>query len=167
MSVLKLGSLTPFNFVMELSQYASSLTMSEVKDPKVTVSDDYQAFTVGTQTMSLNLLHEGLQLVIEKVWMAYKDIVQCNQVMPEGIYIVNNLLKDLWGYSFLDERPFYEKHWHMFNHLVDIYRLVHIDYKDKLCWAIPQVKLMLAKCERMWDNILMQYKCNTKPSRVC
>ena len=95
MSVLKLGSLTPFNFVMELSQYASSLTMSEVKDPKVTVSDDYQAFTVGTQTMSLNLLHEGLQLVIEKVWMAYKDIVQCNQVMPEGIYIVNNLLKDL------------------------------------------------------------------------
>lgn len=152
--MLKLGSLTPFNFVTELSQYASSLAMSEVKDPKVTITNDYQAFTVGTQTMSLDLLREGLRSAIDKVWTTYKDIVQCNRVVPEEIHAVDDLSNDLRGYSFLDERPFCEKRRHMFNHLVDVYRLAHVDYEDKLCWDIPQVKQLLAKCERMWDNVL-------------
>lgn len=45
-----------FNMVAELSQYASSLVLSEVKDPKVTISSDYQSFTIRTQTMSLGRL---------------------------------------------------------------------------------------------------------------
>ena len=58
--VLKLGSLTPFNFVTELSQYGLSLAISEVKNPKVIIFDNYQAFIVGTQIMLLNPLHEKL-----------------------------------------------------------------------------------------------------------
>jgi hypothetical protein len=153
-SALKLGSLTPFNWVTELSQYASSLVLSEVKDPKVTITDDYQAFTVGIHTMSLGLLREGLGKAIDMIWTAYRDIVQCNQVVPEGIRVVDDLSNDLRGYCFLDERPFREKRRDMFYHLVDVYRLAHVDYKGTLCWDIPQVKSLLAKCERMWDNVL-------------
>jgi hypothetical protein len=96
-SVLKLGSLMLFNWVMELSQDATLLVLSEVKDHKVTIMDDYQAFTVGIWMMSLDLLQEGLGKVINMIWMAYRDIVQCNQVVLEGIRAIDDLLNDLWG----------------------------------------------------------------------
>lgn len=47
-SVLRPGMHMPFNMVTELLQYASSLVLLEVKDPKVMISRDYGAFTVGT-----------------------------------------------------------------------------------------------------------------------
>ena len=55
-SVLALGRVTPFNMATELSQYTSSLVYSEVRDPKVTITRDYQLFMDGTQTMSLDTL---------------------------------------------------------------------------------------------------------------
>jgi len=55
-SVLKLGTSTPFNMVMELLQYALLLVLSEVKDSKMMISVDYGVFTMGTQMMLLSKL---------------------------------------------------------------------------------------------------------------
>ncbi|KAI9568143.1 hypothetical protein HD554DRAFT_2038970 [Boletus coccyginus] len=153
-SVLKLGTPTPFNMVTELSQYASSLVLLEVKDPKVTISGDYGAFTVGTQTMVLDKLREGLGKAIDGAWTAYGDIVQCDRVVPAEIHVADDVSNDLRGYSFLHERPFCEKPRAMFYRLVNVYRLASVDYEGTLCWDIPQVKSLLAKCERMWDAVL-------------
>ena len=153
-SVLALGRATPFNMATELSQYASSLVYSEVRDPKVTITGDYQSFTVGTQTMSLDTLRHGLKQLIDRIWMAYGDITQSARVVPEGIHVADDLSNDSRGYSFLEESPFHDKRREMFSHLVATYRLASMDYTGNLCWDIPRVTSLLEKCDRMWDNVL-------------
>ena len=136
-SVLALSRVTPFNMVTELLQYVSSLVYSEVRDPKVMITGDYQSFTVGTQMMLLDMLRHGLKQLINCIWMAYSDIMQSARIVPEGIHVADDLSNNSQGYSFLEESPFHDKQWEMFSHLMATYRLVSMDYTGNLCWDIP------------------------------
>lgn len=86
--------------------------------------------------------------------MAYRDITECDLVVQGGLVVVDNVSNDSQGYSFLDESPFCENQRDMFYYLVGMHELVKVDYEGRLCWDIPHVKSLLAKCERMWDGIL-------------
>ena len=140
--------------VVDLSKFATWLVQSEMKDPKVMISKDYTSFTVGTQTMSLSKLREGLSELTGQAWKMYFAITQSEPVIKEGIQVVDDASNDSRGYSFLDEGPLCERRRNMFCQLVEKYDLAGIASHGMLCWNIPQVKVLLEKCERLWDAVL-------------
>ncbi|KAG6371342.1 hypothetical protein JVT61DRAFT_9538 [Boletus reticuloceps] len=140
--------------VVDLSKFATWLVLSERKDPKVMISKDYTSFTVGTQTMSLGKPREGLQELINQVWKRYRAIIQSEPVVKGDLQAIDDSSNDLRGYSFLDEKLFCERRWTMFYRLVQQYDLANVDSHGILCWDVPQVKLLLEKCERLWDCML-------------
>ena len=141
--------------VVDLSKFATSLVLSERKDPKVTIGKDHASFTIGTQTMSLDKLREGLKELIDTAWKTYHVITQRKLAVEQGMQVIlDDTSNDSRGYSFLDEKPFCERRRAMFYHLVETYQLASIDSSGMLCWDIPQVKLLLERCERLWDSVL-------------
>ena len=140
--------------VVDLSKFATWLVQSEIKDPKVTISKDYALFTVGTQTMSLSRLRKGLKELTSQAWVMYHAITQSKPVIEEGMQVIDDASNDSRGYSFLDERPLWARRRTMFYQLVEKYELASLDSRGMLCWNIPQVKVLLEKCERLWDAVL-------------
>ena len=141
--------------VVDLSKFATSLVLSERKDLKVMIGKDHASFTIGTQTMSLSKLCEGLKELIDRAWKTYHAITQRKLAVEQGMQVIlDDTSNDSRGYSFLNEKPFCERRRAMFYHLVETYQLASIDSHSMLCWDIPQVKLLLEKCERLWDSAL-------------
>ena len=72
---------------MDLSKFATSLVLSERKDPKVTIGKDHASFTVGTRTMSLDKLREGLKELIDTAWKTYHAITQRKLAVEQGMQV--------------------------------------------------------------------------------
>ena len=68
--------------------------------------------------------------------------------------VIDDTLNDSCSYSFLDERLLWARQQAMFYQLVKKYELVNLDPHGMLCWNIPQVKVLLEKCKRLWDTML-------------
>ncbi|KAG1904986.1 uncharacterized protein F5891DRAFT_1183647 [Suillus fuscotomentosus] len=79
--VLCLSPRTTFNFIYEMQQYASSLAFNQVKEPNVHVDADIKSIIISTQTMEMDKLQEGIQVILHD----FKQ--RCSALMDENIVL--------------------------------------------------------------------------------
>ncbi|KAG0696939.1 hypothetical protein DFH29DRAFT_1004189 [Suillus ampliporus] len=89
--VLSLGRPTTFNMIYEMQQYASSLAFNQTQEAKV-------------------FLREGIQDLMRDMTSRYRALTQSDNVvtkMPDQVK--DDLTNATRGYSFMSEKPFFEK----------------------------------------------------------
>lgn len=137
-----------------MQQYASSLAFNQTKEPNVYVDPEVASITIGTQTMWMEKLREGVQALLKDFKMRYGDLMN-DHVMLTAI---PDALKDdhtnsARGYSFLSEEPFYEKRHSIFFFLVESFGLARVDNAGRISWNIPAIKTLLRRTLRIWEPL--------------
>lgn len=137
-----------------MQQYASSLAFNQVKEPNVYVDPDVKSITIGTQTMEMDKLREGMQVILGDFKKRYSALTDDNVVlkrMPD--HVKDDHTNTTRGYSFLSEEPFYQKRHSLFFFLVDYYNLAMVDNEGRLSWNIPGIKELLRRTSRVWEPL--------------
>ncbi|KAG2081057.1 hypothetical protein BD769DRAFT_1684432 [Suillus cothurnatus] len=132
--VLRLGRSTTFNMVYEMQQCES--------------------ITIGTNTMHMDKLREGIQRLFRECKSRYAALVNDNfalKVIPEEVK--DDLTNSTRGYSLASEEPFYKKRHALFLYLVDYYDLAMIDNAGRVAWNIPGIKELLRRSSRVWEPL--------------
>ncbi|KAG1837984.1 hypothetical protein DFJ58DRAFT_734080 [Suillus subalutaceus] len=86
--MLCLGPLTTFNFIYEVQQYVSSFTLNPMKEADVYVDPEVWSITIGTQTMCMEKLREGIQGILRDFKSCYAALTGDNIVltsMPDQV----------------------------------------------------------------------------------
>ncbi|KAG1788380.1 uncharacterized protein HD556DRAFT_1312140, partial [Suillus plorans] len=152
--VLRLGRATTFNIVYEMQQYASSVSFNQTKEPNVYVDPDVKSITIGTETMFMDKLRDGIQRLLQDLKFRYLELthdVVMLKVVPEQVK--DDLTNSTRGYSLLSEEPFYRKRHDLLFHLVDEYDLAIVDNAGRLAWNIPAIKDLLRRSLRVWEPL--------------
>ncbi|KAG2033932.1 hypothetical protein BDR03DRAFT_984745, partial [Suillus americanus] len=152
--VLRLGPPTTFNFIYEMQQYASSLALNQMKEPNVYVDPEVRSITIGTQTMRMEKLREGIQDILKEFKFHYATLMGDNVVltgMPDKVK--DDHTNTMRGYSFLSESPFHGKRHSTFCYLVEYYTLAVVDGEGRIAWNIPGIKELLGRTLRVWEPL--------------
>ncbi|KAG0691933.1 hypothetical protein DFH29DRAFT_1009785 [Suillus ampliporus] len=150
--VLSLGRPTTFNMIYEMQQYASSLAFNQTQEAKVFVDPDFKWITIGLGTMHLDKLREGIQDLMRDMTSRYRALTQSDNVvtkMPDQVK--DDLTNATRGYSFMSEKPFFEKRHSLLLFLVEQYDLAMVDNAGRIAWNIPAVKELLRRTLLIWE----------------
>ncbi|KAG1835871.1 hypothetical protein F4604DRAFT_1944010 [Suillus subluteus] len=153
-SVLRLGAPTTFNSIYEMQQYASSLAFNQKKEPNVYVDPEVESITIGTETMRMDKLREGIQGLLRDLKLRYTALTNSNFMltrMPD--HVKDDLANTTRGYSFLSEEPFHKKRHSLFFFLVECYSLAMVDSSGRIAWNIPGIKALLGRTLRVWEPL--------------
>jgi hypothetical protein len=151
---LRLGAPTTFNFIYEMQQYASSLAFNQMKEPNVYVDPEVQSITIGTQTMRMEKLREGIQGILNDFKLRYAALTGDNIILTgTPNHVTDDHTNSTRGYSFLSEQPFYEKRHSLFFFLVKEYDLAMVDNEGRIAWNIPAIKELLRRTMRVWEPL--------------
>jgi hypothetical protein len=140
--------------VYEMQQYASSVVFNQTREPNVYVDPDVKSITIGTNTMHMDKLREGIQRLFRECKSRYAALVNDNfalKVIPEEVK--DDLTNSTRGYSLASEEPFYKKRHALFLYLVDYYDLAMIDNAGRVAWNIPGIKELLRRSSRVWEPL--------------
>ncbi|KAG2335456.1 hypothetical protein BDR05DRAFT_954064, partial [Suillus weaverae] len=152
--VLRLGPPTTFNFIYEMQQYASSLAFNQKKEPNVYVDPEVQSITIGTETMRMEKLREGIQGLLRDFKLRYAALTNDNVMlthMPDNIK--DDHANTTRGYSFMSEELFHKKRHSLFFFLVECYGLAMVDNSGRISWNIPGIKTLLRRTSRVWEPL--------------
>jgi hypothetical protein len=151
---LRLGPPTTFNFLYEMQQFASSLAFNQTKEPNVYVDPDVESITIGTQTMHMEKLRDGIQWILRDLKVRYSTLTLDN-VMLKRVpdHVKDDHTNGTRGYSFLSEEPFYDNRHSLFFFLVKSYDLAMVDNEGRIAWNIPGIKELLKRTSRLWEPI--------------
>ncbi|KAG2121482.1 hypothetical protein DEU56DRAFT_927410 [Suillus clintonianus] len=152
--VLQLGRPHTFNIVYEMQQYASALALNQMKEPNVYVDPDVKSITIGTQTMQMDKLRQGIQDRVNDLTLRYAALTNDNIMltrMPD--HVKDDLTNTRRGYSFMSEEPFYEKRHSLFFFLVQSHNLAMVDNEGRIAWNIPGIKEFLRRSLRVWEPL--------------
>ncbi|KAG1830491.1 hypothetical protein DFJ58DRAFT_736947 [Suillus subalutaceus] len=152
--VLRLGRTTTFNIVYEMQQYASSVVFNQTREPNVYVDPDVKSITIGTNTMHMDMLRDGIQRLLLELKSRYSALTNDNVVLKEvPEQVKDDLTNSTRGYSLASEEPFYKKRHALFLYLVDHYDLAMVDNAGRVAWNIPGIKELLRRSFRVWEPL--------------
>jgi hypothetical protein len=114
------GVLSPFNSIMELQHYASSLAAVEPRPPNVSLSDDVQTISVGGVPLSLATWRAGLKKVAASIHSRFKKVFRGLEIK---YHIPTDLVDDMndttAGMGWLDGGKFTEEDNPLMKHYLD------------------------------------------------
>ena len=152
---LKLGKATPFNMIWELQQFASALSYSQVKDPKVYVDPNYEWISIGTETLRLDVLRGGLERLVQTIKGLYIAL-SGDAVWPgsPGGPIVDDLSNVQRGYCFLDESPFKGARHSFFLSAVEQHKLGAFTAAGEWAWDRNAIRRFLDRADKIWGQVI-------------
>lgn len=152
--MLRLGRTTTFNIVYEMQQYASAMVFNQTREPNVYVDPGVESITIGTNTMHMQKLRDGIQKLIQVLKSRYAAFTNDNIVL-NGVpdQVKDDLTNTTRGYSLASEEPFYKKRHGVFFYLVEHYNLAMVDNAGRVAWNIPGIKELLRRSLRVWEPL--------------
>lgn len=115
---------------------------------------DYQWISIGTETLHLQKLREGMQRLIDMTKKLYVELSEepAWPGLPENMGpILDDLSNADRGYCFLEESPFREKKNAFFLSLVERKKLGCIMSDSSWTWDLVAIKSFLSTADALWD----------------
>jgi hypothetical protein len=137
-----------------MQQYASAMVFNQTRESNVYVDPGVESITIGTNTMHMQKLWDGIQKLIQVLKSRYAAFTNDNIVLnrvPDQVK--DNLTNTTRGYSLTSEEPFYKKRHGVFFYLVEHYNLAMVDNAGQVAWNIPGIKELLRRSLRIWEPL--------------
>lgn len=152
---LRSDRLSTFNMISELQQFATTLALSQTKDPKVFVDPDFQWIKIKKETLYLNALRGGIQDLIKDIKGSFV-LLSGHPVWPElseASHIEDDLENDRRGYCFLDEPPYKEAGYSFFLEAAERCRLGTFVRPQRWAWDMAAIRSFLDRADELWRHV--------------
>ncbi|KAG1822442.1 uncharacterized protein BJ212DRAFT_1296506 [Suillus subaureus] len=125
-----------------------------MREPNVYVNPNVQSITIGTNTIHMDRLQDGIQRLLWEVKLHYATLINDTVVLKEvPEQAKDDLTNSMCGYLFVSEELFYKKCHVMFFYLVDCYDLTMVDNAGWIMWNIPGIKKCLRHSLWVWEPL--------------
>jgi hypothetical protein len=148
--VLALGQSTPFNYLSELQQFASSLALNQTKDANIFIDPAYKWMSINGCTLHFTKFRDGIASLIQSIQEKYSILTDGYWSTLDPSPCPDDFANSQLGYSFLDEQPFKATSHNLLHILVQKHHLASLDSEGSLSWNPVQVKKVLHLAEEIW-----------------
>ncbi|KAF8121027.1 hypothetical protein EV363DRAFT_1187412, partial [Boletus edulis] len=153
---LRLNRVSTFNTISELQQFATSLALSQTKDPKVFVDPDFKWIKIRTETLHLDAFREGIQELIKQIKGSFIRLSgDPSWPAPSRISHVEDDIENVQrGYCFLEESPYREARYSFFLAAVERFRLGTFVRPQEWAWDVAAIRSFLDRADEVWVHVM-------------